>query len=148
MGYLTALVATCQVTVRQKGIVAFLRGQAPDLRRLDEVPGVSHTDLYRAYLPEVRAKATRAAVAGQITLQDLVSIKEWIAKSEGVPVIVSSQIETALLFVRAGGDLQTGLVDLESVLTLLDGRQPTGFGKVTIGRLKRARHMARWSSGA
>lgn len=80
-----------------------------------------------------------------MTLQDLVAVKEWIADTDGVEVIESSRIETALLFIRAGGDPETGTVATADVLTLLDGRAPAGRGDVTVTSLRRARKMARWT---
>jgi hypothetical protein len=145
MDYWMAVFVTCQVTIQQKGLMALLRGEILDLYRLDEVPGVSHTDLYSRYLPQARAQAEAAAVDGQITLQDLVAIKEWIAKQEKVGIMDSSKIETALLFVRAGGNLQTGKVGVADVFTLLQGQRPTGDGEVNFSTLNRARGMARWS---
>lgn len=101
-----AVFVTCQVTVQQKGLLAWFRGETPDLH--------------------------------------LVDIKEWIAAQENAAPIDSSKIETALVFFRAGGDFDTGVVSVEDVLTLLQGRQPTGFGEVTLAKLTRARKMARW----
>ncbi|MEM7336198.1 MAG: hypothetical protein AAF490_29225 [Chloroflexota bacterium] len=144
MSYPMALLVTCQVTTRQKGFLALLKGETPDLHRLDEVEGISHTDLYSAYLSEARTMANEIAVDGQITLQDLVTIKEWIASQENVSIIDSSKIETALIFLGAGGDLETSLVSVDDVFTLLQGIQPSSYGEVTPAKLAQARKMARW----
>ena len=69
MEYWIAVGVTCQITVQQKGLMALLRGEILDVYRLDEVPGVSHVDLYSSYLPQARAQADATAVGGQSTLQ-------------------------------------------------------------------------------
>jgi len=146
MARFMAFLVASQVTSKQQGLWAALRGRAPDVRALDKVPGVSHTDLYNSHRDEVDRRLEKADTDGFVTLQDLVGVKEWIADREQVEVSEPSRIETALLFVRAGGDLSTGHVATTDVLTLLDGRAPSGGGEVTVTTLRRARKAARWTS--
>lgn len=141
-----ALFVVLQVTAKQKSLSAALRGETPDLYALDKVPGVSHTDLYRTYLTELREQSETLESDGQLTLQDLVDMKEWVARQEHVEVIDSSRIETALLFVRAGGDLSTGKVATSDVFELLQGRAPSSKSQVTASTLSKAQKMAKWSS--
>ena len=145
MARFMAFVVATQITWKQQGIRPALRGHAPDLHALDRVPGVSHIDLYNTHRDNVGDRLTEAEVEGRMTLQDLVEVKEWIAAMEGVEVIESSRIETALLFIRSGGDAETGTVATADVLTLLDGAAPAVRGDVTIASLRRAQKTARWT---
>ena len=111
---------------------------------LDQVPGVSHCDLYQAYLPELHSMAKDREVNNQITLQDLVEMKKWIAEKEEVEIIEPSKIETALVFVRAGGNFETGKVSTEDVFHVLEGRALENPGIVSMGKMNRARAMANW----
>ena len=127
--------------------MSYLRGEAPDLRRLDEVPGVSHPDLYGAYPEVVRTRVEERAVDGRITLQDLVDIKIELARRAGVRRIrLSSRLETCLAFMRAGGELRTETVDAEAVLTLLAGRWPEVDAFVKIDPTGRAFLRCDWSA--
>jgi hypothetical protein len=146
MGWSTALFVTLQVTSAQKGLGAALRGQTPDLHQLDKVPGVSHPDLYGLKLEDLRSKADERAVEGRITLQDLVELKEWLAQTMGVAINEASQIETALVFIRAGGDFETARVALDDVFLLLEGRAPRNGGEVNLRTILKARRMSRWQS--
>lgn len=140
-----ALVVGMQTTAQQKGLGAALRLEAPDIRRLREVPGVSHDDRFAPHLAELRPLADSLAVDGQITLQQLVGLKEWVAAQEGVAVGEASRIETALAFVRAGGDAETWTVGVEDLFTLLAGRRPAVDVVVTPGALSQAREAAVWT---
>lgn len=140
-----ALFVVLQVTSKQKGPFAALRGETPDLNALDKVPGVSHTDLYSSYLTELREQSEKLEIDGQLTLQDLVDMKEWVAHQEQVDIIESSRIETALLFVRAGGDLAGGKVATRDVFELLEGRAPSRDAQVTSSTLTKAQKMANWT---
>ena len=139
-----ALAASARVVVRQKGRVAFLRGEAPDLYRLDEVEGISHKDLYLPYLPEVKTKVQALSRNGQISIQDLADIKEWIAAQEGVSVIRSSRIETIILFIRAGGELDSGLIDADDALRMIEGYEPKKSGVVTLDKVKQVAKLITW----
>jgi hypothetical protein len=145
---LEAFAATGLVVVRQKGWLAFLRGEAPDLYRLDQVRGVSHEDLYLPYLPQVKAKVQALSRNGQISMQDLADIKEWIAAQEGVSVSSASKLETVILFIRAGGELDSGLIEADDALRMIEGYEPKKNGVVTFGSIKQARKLITWSDEA
>ncbi|MEM9608337.1 MAG: hypothetical protein AAGA99_13005 [Actinomycetota bacterium] len=135
---------TLQVTWKQQGLLAALSNRAPDVDRLDEVPGISHLDLYTTFPAVVRRELAGREVGGRVRLQDLVAIKESIAEHAGVTAIDSSRIETALLFLMAGGDLDTGLVSVSDVLRLLDGEAIAPGATVNMARLGRARRATEW----
>jgi len=142
--YPMSLIVATMVTYAQKGLLAMLRHEAPDIYRLDQVPGISHDDLYQRFIPELRAMAEVKAVDGLIMLQDLVEMKEWVAAHVGVTPSGASKTETALLFVRSGGDLQTLTVDLADVFRVLAGTWPKADGWVTPSKLNQALNLAVW----
>ncbi|MEM6638118.1 MAG: hypothetical protein AAF667_19790 [Pseudomonadota bacterium] len=139
-----ALIVATMVTYSQKGLLAVLRHEAPDIYRLDQVPGISHEDLYRNCIPELREMAQARAVDGLITLQDLVELKEWVAEKVGVTPSEASKTETALLFVRSGGNLEAWTVELDDVFRLLTGQRPEADAVVTPGKLNQAMDQASW----
>lgn len=143
--YGMALFVATMVTYRQKGLMAVLRHEAPDIYRLHEVPGVSHEDLYQNYIPELQALADTMATDGQLTLQNLVEMKEWVATQVGVVPNEASRIETALLFVRSGGDMETWTVDRDDVFRLLSGQKPRSSAIVTPALLNAATEQAVWT---
>ncbi|MEM8974308.1 MAG: twin-arginine translocation signal domain-containing protein [Pseudomonadota bacterium] len=142
--YSMAMIVATMVTYSQKGLLAVLRHEAPNIYRLDQVPGISHDDLYQNFIPELREMAEMRARDGLITLQDLVEMKEWVAEQVGVTPGEASQTETALLFVRSGGDLEAWTVELEDVFRLLNGQRPEADAVVTPGKLNQAMDQASW----
>ena len=140
-----ALFVTVQVTYQQKGLISVLRHEAPDIYRLREVHGVSHDDRYAPYQDELRNQAKDLAVDGRLTLQDLVVLKEWVANELNVVPNEASRIETALLFVRAGGDLETWSVGMEDVFRLVAGQRPSVDAIVTPNLLNQARGKSVWT---
>lgn len=145
MDYAMAIFVTAQVTYHQKGLMAVLRHEAPDLYRLRDVPGISHDDRYGPYQPQLRSLAETLAVDGRLTLQDLVAMKEWVATELGVIPNEASRIETALLFVRAGGEFDAWTVDMDDVFRLLAGQRPETDAIVTPGLLNQAREHSNWT---
>jgi hypothetical protein len=145
MVYRMALFVTVQITYLQKGLLGVLRHEAPDIYRLHEVPGISHDDRYRPFQTELRSMAEGMAVDGRLTLQDLVAMKEWVARQLDVTPNEASRIETALLFVRAGGDLETWTVDLEDTFRLISGQRPDAEAVVTPDKLTRTREQSQWA---
>ena len=145
MSYQMAVLVCMQVTFFQKGLLAVLRHEAPDIYRLREVPGISHDDRYALFQPELRAMADNMASNGRLSLQDLVEMKEWVAEQVGVEINEASRIETALLFVRAGGDFDTWTVDMEDVFRLIAGQRPHAETVVTLGKMNRARRQTVWN---
>ncbi|MEN0064678.1 MAG: hypothetical protein AAGA48_21210 [Myxococcota bacterium] len=138
-----------QITYYQKGLAAVLRLEAPDLHRLDQVPTISHDDRYAVHLPKLREMAAEMEVDGRLTLQQLVEMKLWVAEQTGVANPSDpSRIETALAFIRAGGDQQTWTVDTDELFTLLSGKRPTVDAVVTPGDLSRVREQAKWPRSA
>ncbi|MEM6891291.1 MAG: hypothetical protein AAF636_24635 [Pseudomonadota bacterium] len=85
------------------------------------------------------------AVAERLTLQDLVTMKEWVARQLKVIPNEASRIETALLFVRAGGRVEDWTVGLEDVFLLLSGKTPAVDAVVTPDLLSRAPDQSIWS---
>ncbi|MEM9242114.1 MAG: hypothetical protein AAGB07_19255 [Pseudomonadota bacterium] len=145
MAYGMALFVTLQITYQQKGLLAVLRHEAPDIYRLREVPGISHDDRYAPFLAELRPVAEGMAVDGRLSLQDLVAMKEWVAAQVGVIPNEASRIETALLFVRSGGRVEDWTVGLDDVFLLLSGKTPSVDAVVTPDLLNRAREQSMWS---
>lgn len=145
MGGWMAHLVTRQVTWKQQGWIAALLNRAPDIERLDEVPGVSHLDLYAAHPSVIREQLADRAIDGMVQYQDLVSIKEVIAELTGVDISNSSRIETALLFVMAGGVLDTGEVASADVLRLLEGEAIAPGAAITMSTLSNVRRAAEWS---
>lgn len=115
----------------QQGNKALVEGKAPDIYRLAEVPGISHLDLYLPFIENVTAMLEKAEnAAGEVTLQDLIDVKVWIAKQVNVLVSAASQTETEILFIRAGGNLQTGTIPTTDVLALVQGFPPKHLHQV------------------
>lgn len=148
MGLLETLFVGGRVVVGQKGWQALLRGEAPDLYSLDQVKGISHKDLYLPYLPQVKEKVEALSRNGQISLQDLADIKEWTAAQEGVSINRASKIEAIILFIRAGGELDSGLIDADDALRMIEGYEPKKSGVVTLGAIRRANKLVTWSDDA
>lgn len=145
MDYGMALFVTVQVTFQQKGLLAVLRHEAPDIYRLREVSGISHDDRYAPFQEELRAQAEDVAIDGRLTLQDLVVMKEWVANELGVTPNEASRIETALLFVRAGGESETWTVGMEDVFRLIAGQRPSVDAVVTPDLMNQAREYSDWT---
>lgn len=144
MNPLMARFVARDVAKKQKGKEAVKRGEVPDIYNLDSVPGISHCDLFTRHLPELKSQARSMEKDGWITLQHLIEMKKRVAQHEQVEIAEPSKIETALIFIRAGGDRKTGKVKTEDVFTLLQGENPEGFGKVKASTLRKVRKMANW----
>lgn len=152
MQYPMALFVTLDNTVKQKGARAALTGQVPDLYALNQVAGVSHPDKYLRHMDETK-KGLAAAKneQGEVTLQDLVDIKKKIALEQEKEtigsvkdILESSRIETCIMFVGCGGNLETGKVLVSDVLTFLEGKTPANQTEVTISTMNKAKAMAKW----
>ncbi len=134
-----------QVGWQQNGFWSVVKGEAPDIYNLNNVHGVTHCDLFSKYLPELEQQAKALEVNGQITLQDLVEMKKWVAQQEHVEPNEPSKIETALVFVKAGGNLETQKVYSEDVFTLLRGIQPKRDALINLDLMSQARSLANWN---
>ncbi|MEI4263374.1 hypothetical protein [Roseovarius sp. D0-M9] len=133
--YSMAVLIGSNVTYHQKGSMAFLRQEAPDIYRLDEVPTVSDDDLFQLFIPDLPEMAEARAVEGQTTLQDIVEMKEWGAAQTGVIPNEASRAETALLF-KSGGDMDNWTVGLDRVFRMMAGQRPGVDADVTPKKLK------------
>ena len=106
--------------VAQKGFFTALFGGVLDLERLDQVPGVSHLDLYNSQFEGVSERLNAAAIDGFVTLSDLVEVKKWVAEVNMVDSInIFSQGETVFVFLGAGGNLGEDKVLAADVLRFL-----------------------------
>jgi hypothetical protein len=98
--------------VQQQGFFPALFGAVLDIHRLDQIPGVSHRDLYNSQYSGVAERLLeRADTDGYISLQDLVEVKKWVAEVNLVKDIgVFSRGETVFVFLGAGGNLDSNKV--------------------------------------
>ena len=133
-----------QVSWQQNGLWSVLKGDAPNIYALDQVHGVTHCDLFSKYLPELEEQAKAKEIDGQITLQDLVQMKKWLAQQEQVDVSEPSKIETSLLFVKAGGNLETQKFYTEDVFMLLRGTKPHRDAPINVTLLNQSKSLAKW----
>ncbi len=139
-----AVFVATQITWQQKGLGAVLGGVAPDIYQLTDVHGISHCDLFGRYLPELKVMARKLEKEGLLTIQDLVTMKQWVAAQEGIAVIESSQIETSLAFLGAGGSLETGLVETNNFFAFMKGERLSAENGITIEALDQAQAMTHW----
>ena len=72
-------------------------------------------------------------------------MKKWVAEKEGVEPNTPSKLETALVFVKAGGNLETQKVYVEDVFTLLRGIQPKRDATITMDLMYQADDLANWN---
>lgn len=141
-----ALGATMQVGVSQNGVWSTLFGKAPDIYNLENVHGISHCDRYNRYTKEVEFQLKEREIDGQVSIQDLVEIKEWIAEKENVEIISSSKQETALLFGYAGGNLETGKVFTDDIILLINNKMPARGGKMTLDLFEDTQELCEWKN--
>ncbi len=133
-----------QVGWQQNGLWSVIKGEAPDIYSLDKVHGVSHCDLFSKFLPELEEMVKTKEIDGQITLQDLVEMKKWVAKQVKVEISEPSKIETSLLFVKAGGNLETQKVYTEDIFMLLKGIKPKRDSPINVDLLDKSKALAKW----
>mmetsp|Transcript_23194 Transcript_23194/g.38393 ORF Transcript_23194/g.38393 Transcript_23194/m.38393 type:complete len:191 (-) Transcript_23194:1357-1929(-) len=146
-GWLMSFLFSFYISVAQLGWWKALTGHAPDIYRLDQVAGVSHSDLFTKYLNGTTDRVIAARDSdGMITLQDLVRIKKWIVEQEGIEKMEqSSKMETGLVFLGAGGDLETQQVPANDVLDLLNATRPSGEIVVNIERMVKCDMKMVWA---
>jgi len=126
-----------------------LFGKVLDIFRLDQIPTISHTDLYNNYPEEVTRQINQAITdtSGMIYLQDLVNIKLWVAEQAGVDSPnVFSRGEVIFLFLRSGGDLDTEQVKAANVLTMLSGKFPNQTSRIGILNFLKGSWKADWTA--
>lgn len=111
--------------------------QAPFIYNLDKAIGIVHDDRYLPYFDEVKARVQRYQnPSGLITYNDTVELKYFVAdRSKTCIVNDASKLETRILFIRSGGDLESGLVMADDWLRLLQGLVPhrSGFNVLVGG---------------
>jgi len=111
MQYMMAMFICFDVTRKQKGFWKALLGHTPDLYALNQVEGISHPDKYSRYMDKTEEMIkTKSNPEGMVSLQDLVDIKKWVAEQEKIEIGFASKSETVLVFIKSGGDLDTGVV--------------------------------------
>lgn len=126
-----------------KGFRAVLRDEAIDVERLDELQaGINSPDYYQLFPEAVAQRLTDVSMDGMVTLQDLVDVKLWVAGEVGVVPNDTSKISTYFSFLFPGGDLDTGLVELDDVLKFLNGEMPDHTGFLDVVKLGRAAALA------
>ena len=129
------------VTGKQQGLWKALTFAAPDLYNLDKVPGISHDDLFQKHMK----KFDEMAKDGELTIQGLVEIKKKIAEEENCTEISdASKLETGLLFLGSGGDLETGVVSLQAVKTFLSGTVVENQHPINMGTVSKVKKMCSW----
>jgi hypothetical protein len=127
----------------QHGPVHLLEGYAPNLYELDRSPPLSHKGLFQHHFDKFERMAD---ADGYLMAQNLVEIKIEIANEDANSEInKASQIETALLFLGSGGNLDTGKVSLEDVKTFLSGTAVRGQGPINFDTSKKALALQSWS---
>jgi len=136
--------ASYQVGIGQNGLWSTFMGKAPNIYDLESVHGISHCDRYNRYLADVTRLLEEREIQHQVTLQDLVQVKEWIAEQEGIEPNSASKQETALLFGYAGGDLETQKVYTEDILLLINGIMPPRGGTMNLELFNKAQELANW----
>lgn len=100
-------------------------GRAPDIYNLDRAGVVSHADRYMPFFPEVAARVRELVKGGRISYRDTVGLKFLVADRSGTCSISdASKLETRILFIRAGGDLESGLIGADDWLRLVQGLTP------------------------
>lgn len=153
---LGVIMVGCQVVYRQQGLWALLTGCAPDLYNLENVPTISHNDLFFRHQSVVRPMLReRADEKGNITLQDCIDSKVRINKllNGSKPVVHGSQLETTIAYLFAGGtataeekpEYPHGCVNCEAFLSVINGVRPkTKTGQVGFNNIKSTSKLGKW----
>uniref|UniRef100_A0A7S2UQX8 Thioredoxin-like fold domain-containing protein n=1 Tax=Attheya septentrionalis TaxID=420275 RepID=A0A7S2UQX8_9STRA len=123
------------VFIQQGPVKSLLFGAGLDTLDLDGwVEGVmSHKDLmwpYRAEVAELlKAKEDKN---GQISAMDIWEAKKFTSTKHNIGTVTFASFnEIPLIFLRNGGDVTSGKVNLEPVLQFLDGNDPGTLGRIT-----------------
>ena len=123
------------IYVQQGAQKAFEEGAGLDTQDLDGyVEGVmSHTDLMWPHRSEIGAFLKGKEVDGTVSVVDLYEAKKFTANNfYDMDVTFGSYMECPLVFLKCGGDAETGRVLLKSVLEFFDGKEPSnGGGRIT-----------------
>lgn len=164
--WLSGLFVASNVVYKQQGLKALLTGCAPNIYELDKVPGVSHDDLYLTHLDEVQEMLhARVDENGNISLQDCIDAKVLCkdkvnveATKKGKPlinIIKDSQVETEVLYMRAGGAVEAtaeypnGCVNCKDFLLLMQGKSPVKKtdGYVSLSLCLQVEKLGTWPEG-
>jgi hypothetical protein len=136
------------IAIAQFGFWKAFIGNPPDIYRLEQIPGVSHEDLFHNYFDATLYRIDEAKDAdGMIMLQDLVNIKKWIVEQERMQIsemLGSSKSETGLVFLASGGDLDTQKVSGDEVIKILNAERPTRKISITVTRMFKVDKLMVW----
>jgi hypothetical protein len=117
--------------------------RAPDIYKLDQVAGVSHSDLFLRDIDFTTDERHlgRPDKHGRITFGDILRCKRALAKAalaadpRSVVGNFASQIEDVLLFIRSQGDPMSGLVRYRKVVDVLVAKAPNGYTEISFATL-------------
>lgn len=134
-----ALVTACQ----PGGWVNAITFRAPDIYNLDQVAGVSHSDLFMRNIDVTKDERYlgRPDKRGYITFGDILRCKRELAMDalDVDPKCIvgnrASQIENVLLFIRSRGDPMSGLVKYRKVVDVLIAKAPTSYTDISFATL-------------
>jgi hypothetical protein len=119
-----AFVVCLLVTFGQYGWKGLACLYAPDITRLDEVPRISHPDLFQTNIPDVEEYLRNAADShGTVSKATIKALKQTIAERLGVVPNYASNMETERVCEIA--QTRNGRVDVSRVLSFLDPRKMT-----------------------
>mmetsp|Transcript_20618 Transcript_20618/g.44789 ORF Transcript_20618/g.44789 Transcript_20618/m.44789 type:complete len:175 (+) Transcript_20618:229-753(+) len=133
------------ILVQQGARKALVEGAGLDTSNLDgHVDGVlSHKDLmwpHRAEIAKLLKK--KKDDSGTISVEDLYDAKRFTADQYSMKeVSFGSYNEIPLIFLKCGGNADTGRVQLDSVLEFFDGKQPTNSGRISAVNMGKVQAM-------
>lgn len=129
----------------QQGLWNALTGCAVDTARLDQIPNVSHDDRYSVDMQTTEAYLReRSNQDGSVHMQDLIDLKEEQASNLGLnEVAFSSRLESSLLFLGADGNVETGKVKIDTVLSFLSGQIDYRL-QISSARLNKIKKVGVW----
>lgn len=110
------------------------------------VEGVlSHKDLMWPHRTEVADfLAARKAEDGTIHAKDVYDGKAFAAKKYKMRITIASFLEIPLVFLKCGGNADTGRVPLKSILEFYSGEPPSTEGKMTSEGLRKVLKALGW----
>lgn len=122
-----------RIFIQQGPHGSLVNGKGLDTNDLDGyVNGLlSHDDLMWPYRDEVADfLKERVADDGTIHAKDVYDGKMFAAKKYNMTISIASYLEVPLVFLKCGGDADTGRVPLKSILEFYDGVPPSTDGRV------------------
>lgn len=122
------------IVVQNGAYEALGKGVGLDTNHLDGyIDGfLSHQDLYWPFKEEMfELLRKREAADGTITAMDIYDGKNFIATDKyDMDMTWGSYLEIPLVFLKCGGDANTGKVPLKSVLEFFNGDPPSSSGRI------------------